>query len=178
MLDLNFLERLLRAEWAVISSAPFSFCAAVLVGWFLGWLILRAWYRRSITIGEDRLGLGEAQRDIEKSQKEGLRAALLELKPDASVLAIEIGHGDPEIRGVVAALGRGETITTPVDPATAPVALHIHLTDQEIKTIAQLSYTSANNLSQTIAVGPPVATSGTPSVRLILDDVTIKRNKD
>jgi hypothetical protein len=96
MLDPGYWENLLRAEWTMIYSAPFSFFAAVLVGWFVGWLILRAWYRRTIRIGEDRLRLIETQRDIEKGQKEGLRAAFLELKPDASVLAIEISHGDPD----------------------------------------------------------------------------------
>ena len=156
----------------MIHTAPLSFFAAVLVGWIVGWLILRAWYRRTIQIGEDRLALAENQRDIEKGQKEGLRAAFRELKPDASVLAIELSHGDPDLRDVVVALGRGEKITTPVDPSTAAVELSVRLTPEDIKKVAQLNYTSANNLSQTIAVGPAVATSASPIVYRILDQIT------
>jgi len=124
------LENILHSEWAAISRAPFDFGAAILFGLLLGWGVIRFWHGRSLKIEKAKLSLVEARLDIERKQKEGLRAALLELNPKASVMAIEISHGDPEIRNVVAALSHGETIHTPVDPIrNAAAATSIALTE-------------------------------------------------
>jgi hypothetical protein len=160
----SVLENILRSEWAAISAAPFSFCAAILFGLIVGWVVLRLWYGR-------KLSLLETQLDIERKQKEGLRAALLELEPKAPVMALEISHGDPEIRKVVKALARGETIHTPVDPsrlqANSSGIVWFTIKAEDIKTIAQLNYTSANNLSQTIVTGTGASSSATPALKEI-----------
>jgi hypothetical protein len=157
-------EALLKAEWSAISSAPYSFVAALIVGWIIGWIVIRAWYRRSIEIEKSATKLAEAERDIERRAKEGLREALLELEPDARVKAIEIGGGDPEVREVVTALAAGKNITTPIDPSARQAHLTFPLSDQDVKTTAAVAYTSANGLSQVIrteVTGTTVST-GTP----------------
>jgi hypothetical protein len=171
MFDPTAWEAWLKAEWAVIWHAPFSFVSVVIVGWLLGWVVIRAWYRRSIRIADDRTKLVETERDIERRQKEGLREAIKESKPDAPVLAIEVAHGDPEMRNFIEALARGARVTTPVNPTVDQVHLVVKgpLTSEEIKNIANLSYTSANGLSQVFkVVGATTVSSGTAVTTNIL----------
>jgi hypothetical protein len=172
MFDPAFWEAALRAEWAVIYGAPYSFAAVVLVGWLLGWLVIRAWYKRSIKIGEGRIALLETECGIEKRQKEGLRQAILELKPEAKVLALEISHGDPEIRSVVASLAQGGKVTVPADLSKSPVQLtNPSYSSDELKRIAQLIYTSANDLSRVVNINQTSSTSAGTSIATGIVDV-------
>jgi hypothetical protein len=141
----------LQAEWTAIAAAPFSFSGAVIVVGLGVWMGAKAWYRRLIQIEKGQTKLVQAELEIERRQKEGLRQALRDLKPQAPVLALEVAYGDPEIREVVMSLARGETISTPVNP-TAPVMRSIP--GGEINKTAVVLYTSANGLSQTTSVQP------------------------
>jgi hypothetical protein len=138
----------------MVIAAQYNVVAAVVVAWLLGWFSIRAWYRRGVEIGRLKLLLVQHERDIERQQKEGLRRALRELRPDASILAMEISNGDPEIRRVVQALAGGAKISIIVDPSKIPIPVD----QREIKTIAVHAYISANGLSRTIS-GPIYATS-------------------
>src|SRR5438128_1895410 len=101
MTDPAFWTNWLHAEWTAIAAAPFSFLGALIVGWLIGWLGIRAWYRRLIQIEKGQTKLIQAELDIERRQKEGLRQAVLELKPGAPVVANRGGawrSGNPESR--------------------------------------------------------------------------------
>jgi hypothetical protein len=157
--DFGWWKALLGAEWKMIAGAPADYAAAIVVGWIAGWLIIRAWYRRTIRIAESQTTLVATERDIERCQKEGLRQAILELKPDVPVLAVEISHGDPAIKEVVEAFGRGQQIVIPTQ-ATSP---------SDVRSIAQVNYTTANNISQITDTGISTTTSaGSPTAEEIL----------
>jgi hypothetical protein len=141
MYDPDWWIHLIATEWAMILAA----LAATVVGWLVGWLFIRLRSKRSMQMGKARLSLAEHERDIERCQREGLRNALKELKPDVPVLATEIGYGDPEIKQVVLALAAGAKISTRVDPSKNPIPTG----EKGIKRIAVLSYTFANGLLQT-----------------------------
>jgi hypothetical protein len=154
MFDPSSWEPIFRGKWATISGAPYAFAEAVFVGWLVGWIVIRAWYRRQITNGEARTKLIETERDIERKQKEGLRQAMLEAVPGAPVLALEISHGDPELRAAVVALGKGGTITT-------PKTVSIAASPEDLKRIAQLNYLSRNELSRRVASSDYLTTTST-----------------
>jgi hypothetical protein len=147
----------LKAEWTAIASAPYDFVGALIVGWLIGGLVIGAWYKRSIQNGKDYAALIQRELEIERGQKEGLRKAILELKPEAKPVAIEVQYGDPEVRKVVVSLGQGQTISTPVNP-TAPViggpVTVGSLSEEEKSKVALLNYTFANGLSQVTSSQP------------------------
>jgi hypothetical protein len=179
MFDLDQLSKTLSAEWAVIHGTPMSFAVAMLIGWFIGWLVLRAWSARERRIAANRIGLLEQERDLERKQKEGLREVVKELKPDIPVLATEIGHGDPEIKSVVLALAAGKQFTTPVDPAKSPVHLFVAraLSPTEIRNISNVTYTTANGLSEVLKiVGEVSISAGTGITTQIASYVDKKDN--
>jgi hypothetical protein len=160
MFDAASWAALARAEWTAIAAAPFNFVGALLVGLLIGWIAIRAWYRRAIENGKDAIQSGKdyaalikRELEIERRQKEGLRKALLEVKPEAKPLAVEVAYGDPKIQEVVKWLGQGQTISTTINP-TMPVVVLRPISAEEIKNNAVGLYISANGLSQVTSVQP------------------------
>jgi hypothetical protein len=101
MFDTVSVKALFVAEWAAIHAAPVDFAVAVVIGWFVGWLLIRAWYRREISSlkqdmqsAETATRLVEGERDIERRQKEGLKQAFLELKPGVQIYCSLRDRGD------------------------------------------------------------------------------------
>ncbi len=178
----------LTAEIAVIWNAPIIYVSALIVGWLVGWIIIRAWYRREIrTVTAERqsaqtaTNLAESERDLERRQKEGLRQAILEMKPGTSVLAMEIGYGDPDVLDAVGKLAAGEKIQIPINPLhpTSLTIIPARLTAEQIKQIAVTAYTTGNSVSQIERSTPFSTTIGsslsTASIDLQVRDLPKKK---
>jgi hypothetical protein len=173
--DIASWKALFISEWQMIAGAPFDFAAAVIVGWAVGWLIIRAWYRQQISSSgshvrnlEAQVSLAEASRDIERRQKEGLRAVILEMRPGAPITAMEVSHGDSEVKQIVSELAAGKKIETRLNPAQPRTQYVLVKPDalkdpREIKQIAVLVYTTDTGLSKVEQVLPDrVISSATP----------------
>jgi hypothetical protein len=165
MFDAVSVKALIVAEWAAIHAAPVDFAVAVVIGWFVGWLLIRAWYRREISSlkqekqsAETATRLVEGERDIERRQKEGLKQAFLEQKPGAPILALEVGYGDPDVRNIVERLAGGEKIQTsiPVRARGLTVGPVGFLTPTQIKQLAAVAYTAGVGLSKIERTDPVV----------------------
>ena len=161
MIEIAAIEAQIVAEWAMISGAPTDFLAALIVGWLAGWFFIRAWYRREIRNLGMSVKLVESERDIERRQKEGLRKVILELKPSASVLAMEIGYGDTDVQKVVEKLAQGDTVQT-VNPihSSGLLIFPARVTTNDIKQIAATVYTTSTGLSQVIKSDPQMTVFG------------------
>jgi hypothetical protein len=176
MFDPALWTALAKAEWTAIATAPFNFVGAVVVGWLIGWLIIKAWYRREIgaekkqrELEKSKTELVQKELDLERRQKKGLRQVIKDLQPDAKVLALEVAYGDPEVRRAVMSLARGDTISTPINP-TAPF-MATSIPSGELNKTAVALYTSANGLSQTTSVQPGgVTVSSSTSVGVQVAD--------
>jgi branched-subunit amino acid ABC-type transport system permease component len=53
MFDPGFWAGLAKAEWTAVAAAPLVFVGTVVVGWLIGWAIMRAWYRRAVQNEKD-----------------------------------------------------------------------------------------------------------------------------
>ena len=135
-------------------------------------------HSRIIQLEKRNTKFAEAERDLERRQKEGLREAYRELKPDAPVMAIEIGYGDPALQEVVKTLADGNDVITPVNPTT-PVTLFtaFPLSDEDVKKVAAVAYTSANGLSRVVRTEPGGVTvsSSTPVTTDVARVIVVQR---
>lgn len=142
-LDPTKWAALLKSEVAVIFGAPYMFTAALLVGWFVGWRVLRWWFGRQIENAKSDASTATNSANLYKEEVAIMKSAQVRAPLDVTALAEAIKTNVTLRETLKEVIGAPQV--TPVDPSTPPEnwVYPRTLSHQEVKKIAALSFTSS-----------------------------------
>ena len=160
---------------SVILSNP-AFLSLLIMGWILGAIFWRAWFKRQITNANSAATTQKISADwwkenydLEKKQHDGLKNSLAQNQDRTSVTAREVASGTNEVRAIVGALAKGEKLVTLVNPLDDPANWRVAVPFSDLKKYAAIAYANNSGLGVTTSslLNAAFVTTGTATAATV-----------